>query len=72
MLAALASGAAGPWATGLLHNLSGCYTIAFAIGIVVSVLSAVAIWMASPGKVRGSATTRPGRIGTGTSVALTK
>jgi MFS family permease len=55
MLAALAGGAAGPWITGVLHDLSGSYTIAFAAGIAVSGLSAVAIWMASPGKVRAVA-----------------
>jgi MFS family permease len=55
MLAALAGGAAGPWLTGLLHDLTGNYTIAFAIGIAVSVLSAVAIWQASPRKVRAVA-----------------
>ena len=55
MLAALAGGAAGPWATGLLYDLSGSYTAAFAIGIAVSVLSAVAIWQASPRKVRAVA-----------------
>jgi MFS family permease len=55
MLAALAGGAAGPWVTGILHDLSGSYTIAFAIGIGVSGLSAVAIWMASPGKIRAVA-----------------
>jgi MFS family permease len=55
MLAALAGGAAGPWVTGLLHDLSGNYTIAFAIGIAVSGLSAVAIWRASPGKIRSVA-----------------
>ena len=37
MLAALAGGAAGPWATGLLYDLSGSYTSAFAIGIAVSI-----------------------------------
>lgn len=52
MLAALAGGAAGPWATGALHDLTGNYTIAFAIGIAVSLLSALAIWQASPGKIR--------------------
>src|SRR3979490_2875249 len=31
MLAALAGGAAGPWLTGLLHDLWGNYTLAFAI-----------------------------------------
>ncbi|MFZ2159838.1 MAG: MFS transporter, partial [Bradyrhizobium sp.] len=55
MLAALAGGAAGPWFTGFLHDLSGSYTVAFAIGIGLSVLSAVAIWQASPGKVRAVA-----------------
>jgi MFS family permease len=55
MLAALAGGAAGPWATGLLFDFTGNYTAAFAVGIAVSLLSAVAIWQASPGKVRAVA-----------------
>jgi MFS family permease len=55
MLAALAGGAAGPWVTGSLHDLTGNYTAAFAIGIAVSALSAFAIWMASPRKVRAVA-----------------
>jgi len=55
MIAALAGGAAGPWVTGLLHDITGDYTIAFAIGIMVSLLSAFAIWQASPGKVRAVA-----------------
>ena len=48
MLAALAGGAAGPWVTGALYDLTGSYTLAFAIGIAVSALSAIAIWQASP------------------------
>jgi len=55
MLAALAGGAAGPWVTGALHDLTGSYSVAFAIGIAVSTLSAFAIWMASPRKVRAVA-----------------
>jgi cyanate permease len=55
MLMALAGGAAGPWVTGILFDRSGSYTVAFAACIVVSVLSAVAIWQASPGKVRAVA-----------------
>jgi MFS family permease len=55
MLAALAGGAAGPWVTGALHDLTGSYELAFAIGIVVSALSAFAIWMASPRKIRAVA-----------------
>jgi MFS family permease len=55
MLSALAGGAAGPWVTGALHDLSGSYTLAFVIGIGVSALSAIAIWQASPGKIRAVA-----------------
>jgi MFS family permease len=55
MLAALAGGAAGPWVTGLAHDVTGSYSIAFAIGIGMSLLSAIAIWRASPGKVRAVA-----------------
>src|ERR1700730_972484 len=55
MLAALAGGAAGPWATGFVHDLTGSYAIAFAIGIGISALSAFAIWMASPRKIRAVA-----------------
>src|SRR5712664_885363 len=68
MLAALAGGAAGPWLTGLLHDLSGNYTLAFAIGIAVSGLSAFAIWMASPRKIRavaGQLHKAQGRVGAG-------
>jgi MFS family permease len=55
MVAALAGGAAGPFVTGVLHDVTGSYTVAFAIGIAVSGLSALAIWFASPGKVRAVA-----------------
>jgi cyanate permease len=55
MLTALAGGAAGPWVTGLLHDLFGNYALAFAIGIAVSGVSAVAIWLASPRKIRAVA-----------------
>jgi MFS family permease len=64
MLAALAGGAAGPWVTGLLHDLSGSYTVAFAIGIAVSGLSALSIWQASPRKIRAVAGRLP-RMKTG-------
>ncbi|MEH2483070.1 MFS family permease [Nitrobacteraceae bacterium AZCC 2146] len=55
MLAALAGGAAGPFVTGALHDHYGTYTLAFSIGIAVSLAAAAAIWMASPGKVRAVA-----------------
>src|ERR1700732_5096221 len=55
MVAALAGGAAGPLVTGVLHDLSGNYTLAFVIGIGVSALSAVAVCMPPPGKLRAVA-----------------
>jgi hypothetical protein len=39
----------------VLHDFFGDYTIAFAIGIGVSALSALAIWRAGPGKIRAVA-----------------
>jgi MFS family permease len=55
MTIGLAGGAMGPWLTGLLHDLTGSYTLAFAIAIGVSALSALAIWRAAPGKIRSVA-----------------
>ena len=52
MLAAIGGGAAGPWVTGALYDLTGTYTPAFSIAIVGSALSALAIWLAAPRKVR--------------------
>ncbi|MBR0846270.1 MFS transporter [Bradyrhizobium diazoefficiens] len=55
MLVALAGGAAGPWLTGFLYDRAGDYTLAFAIALVVSGLSALSIWQAAPRKVRAVA-----------------
>ena len=55
MLAAIAGGGAGPWVTGLLHDATGSYVLAFWLGIGGSVISAVAIWLAAPRKVRAVA-----------------
>jgi MFS family permease len=55
MVVALAGGAAGPYATGVLRDITGNYALAFAIGIAMSALSALAIWRASPGRVRAVA-----------------
>lgn len=52
MLASIGGGAVGPWLTGALHDATGSYTIAFWIGIFCSLLSAIAIWLAAPRKVR--------------------
>lgn len=60
MLSAMAGGAAGPWVTGVLHDALGDYALAFWLGAGVSVVSALAIWQASPRKVRAVA----GRIRT--------
>jgi cyanate permease len=51
----MAGGAAGPWVTGVLHDALGDYTLAFWLGAGVSVVSALAIWQASPRKVRAVA-----------------
>ena len=52
MLAAIGGGAAGPWVAGALHDVTGSYTLAFSIAIAGSVLSALAVWLAAPRKVR--------------------
>ena len=52
-------GAIGPWATGALHDASGSYTMAFAIAIGASLVSALCIWRAAPRQIRAVA----GRIG---------
>jgi MFS family permease len=55
MLAAIGGGALGPWATGALFDAQDSYTLAFWIGAGVSVLSALAVWMAGPRQVRAVA-----------------
>ncbi len=55
MLAAILGGAAGPWAAGVLHDLTGSYAPAFWIAIGGNLLSIAAIWRAAPGKVRAVA-----------------
>jgi MFS family permease len=55
MLAAIAGGAAGPWVTGALYDVTYSYTPAFWAAIGCSVLSAAAIWLAAPRQVRAVA-----------------
>jgi len=55
MVAAIGGGAIGPWATGALHDMTGSYAPGFGAAIGFCVLSAFAIWRASPGKVRAVA-----------------
>jgi MFS family permease len=52
MLAAIVGGAVGPWITGVLHDHTGNYNAAFWIALAFSILSAVAIFIAAPRKVR--------------------
>src|SRR5205807_2815496 len=52
MVAAIVGGAAGPWITGLIYDRSGDYAAASWIALGLSVVSAAAIFMAAPRKVR--------------------
>jgi MFS family permease len=52
MTALIGGGAVGPFVTGLLHDWTGNYTAAFTIGVVLSMVCAVCVWLAAPGKVR--------------------
>jgi MFS family permease len=56
-IALIGGGAAGPWIAGVIHDATGSYRLAFVFAIVCAITSAVAIWLASPRKVR----TVPGR-----------
>ncbi|HYM03275.1 MAG TPA: MFS transporter, partial [Stellaceae bacterium] len=55
MLSAIAGGAVGPWATGVVHDATGSYAAAFWIAIFFSFLSALAIWRAAPREIRAVA-----------------
>jgi MFS family permease len=52
MLCAVVGGAVGPWVTGLLHDHTGNYDLAFWIALGLSAVSALAIFIAAPRKVR--------------------
>lgn len=51
-VALVGGGAAGPWAAGVLHDRTGSYRSAFLLAIACCVVSAAAIWLAAPRKVR--------------------
>jgi MFS family permease len=55
MVPSMLGGAAGPWVTGALHDLTGSYAPAFIIAIVCCILSALAVWLAAPRNVRAVA-----------------
>lgn len=52
MTSLIGGGAIGPFVTGVLYDMTGTYHVAFAIGLVLSIVCAVAVWIAAPGKVR--------------------
>ena len=51
-VALIGGGAAGPWVAGVIHDASGTYRPAFLLAIACCVVSAAAIWIAAPRKVR--------------------
>ncbi|HEV2550477.1 MAG TPA: MFS transporter [Stellaceae bacterium] len=55
MLASIFGGAAGPWIVGTLHDATGSYRPGFWLSFAVSLVAAIAIWRAAPGKVRAVA-----------------
>jgi MFS family permease len=52
MLVAIGGGAVGPWVTGVLHDITGTYVGAFWLALALSLVSAAAIFIAAPRKVR--------------------
>ncbi len=52
MTALIGGGAVGPFVTGLLHDWTGTYDIAFVLGAVFSIVCAVTVWLAAPRRVR--------------------
>jgi MFS family permease len=51
-MAVMAGGAVGPWVTGVIHDQTGSYRVAFALALACCLLSSIAIWLAAPRKVR--------------------
>lgn len=58
-VALIGGGAVGPWLAGVIHDVTGSYRLAFLMAIACCVVSAAAIWIAAPRKVR----VVPGRAG---------
>jgi MFS family permease len=52
MFAAVTGGAAGPWVTGMLYDRLGHYNAGFWLAFALCFVSAAAIWLAAPRKVR--------------------
>ena len=58
-VALVIGGAAGPWIAGAIHDATGSYQAAFALIVGLCAVSAAAIWIAAPRKVRRV----PGQVG---------
>jgi MFS family permease len=57
-VAMIAGGAIGPWLSGVIYDATGSYRLAFLLAIACCVVSAAAVWLAGPRKVR----LVPGRV----------
>jgi MFS family permease len=51
-IALIGGGAAGPWLAGAIYDATGSYRLAFWLIIAFCLISAIAIWIAGPRKVR--------------------
>jgi MFS family permease len=51
-IALIGGGAAGPWVTGVIHDVAATYRPAFQLAILCCVISIIAIWLAAPHNVR--------------------
>ena len=51
-IALIGGGAAGPWLAGAIHDATGSYQLAFLLIIGCCAISAIAIWIAAPRKIR--------------------
>jgi len=51
-IALIVGGAGGPFVAGVIHDVTGSYRLVFALAIALCVVSAVAVWIAAPRKVR--------------------
>jgi MFS family permease len=51
-VALIGGGAAGPWIAGIIYDATGGYRLAWALALVCCVVSATAVWLAAPRKVR--------------------
>jgi cyanate permease len=60
-VALIGGGAMGPWMAGVIHDTTRSYKLAFVLAIACCVVSAMAIWIAAPRKVR----LVPGRVRSG-------